>query len=317
MGAKRIEKLKAAVLPIEPQDSMAEAGRKLLLVDFIKMLEKETGSRSGEDIEDVHDMRVAIRRMRSALRLLDGYFVPGVAHSWQRRLRTIGNKLGTVRDLDVMIDDLTQYLATVAETEQPALQSVIARLDKKRQNARQHLINFLDSKIYKSFVKEFNAFLKHNKQDNVYSSIGAVTPYQVRHVLSTLIYEHLSYVRAYDTILEDAEVEILHALRIEFKRLRYLVSFFAGVLGKSIESFGEELKKIQDHLGRLNDINVAHENLEAIRGWKPEQAAAVQTYLATLQAEVPQLRDAFPAMWAHFNSRTVQRKLSDAILMLR
>ncbi len=59
---ERINLLEAQMHPMSPEDPMPEAGRKALLAEFVKMLKHEDGSRNGEDIEDVHQMRVASRR---------------------------------------------------------------------------------------------------------------------------------------------------------------------------------------------------------------------------------------------------------------
>src|SRR5579862_2687576 len=56
------------------EDTMADAGRKVLAHYFAKMLSKEDGARKGDDTEAVHDMRVATRRMRSALKLFGPYY---------------------------------------------------------------------------------------------------------------------------------------------------------------------------------------------------------------------------------------------------
>jgi CHAD domain-containing protein len=79
----------------------------------------------------------------------------------------------------------------------------------------------------------------------------------VRHVLPALLYNHVGAVRAYDEALENADGTTLHALRIEFKRLRYAVSMFTDVLGSSVKDFVKEIKAMQDHLGRMQDIVTA------------------------------------------------------------
>src|SRR4051812_17496203 len=95
-----VELLQAQLQPVEPLDTMAEAGRKILLSDLVKMLDHEAGSRSGEDLEDVHDMRVALRRMRSTLRLLADYYKPKTIDPYLVEMRKLAHALGTVRDLD-------------------------------------------------------------------------------------------------------------------------------------------------------------------------------------------------------------------------
>src|SRR5258706_11423347 len=111
--AERIEKLSAAIQPVAADDNIAEAGRKILLAEFVKMLQHETGSRTGEDIEDVHDMRVATRRMRSLFRLLKPYYKRSAVQADKTELRHLAWTLGAVRDLDVLIDDVRTYHATL------------------------------------------------------------------------------------------------------------------------------------------------------------------------------------------------------------
>src|SRR5215475_14346036 len=98
--AKQVEKLQGALEDVSPDDRMAEAGRKVLLADFIKALSHEEGSRSGEDSEDVHQMRVHIRRMRSLMRFLRPYFKKKVIKQYSRDLQSVASALGDIRDLD-------------------------------------------------------------------------------------------------------------------------------------------------------------------------------------------------------------------------
>ena len=74
----------------------------------------EAGSRTGEDIESVHKMRVAVRRMRSLLQLTGDYYKGKSIAETERRLREIARALGAIRDLDVLILDLQQFSAPLA-----------------------------------------------------------------------------------------------------------------------------------------------------------------------------------------------------------
>lgn len=313
-----IEALDAYIQPITSQDTMAEAGRKGLLNMFVRMLEHEAGSRTGEDPEDVHQMRVATRRVRSAFRLLRGYYRPKVVAPYRRRLRKVARALGAVRDLDVLIADLSQFQATLHGKQRTDLQTVVEGLDQKRTSAREELISILDGKAYRRFVKDFGAFLTTPGEGAKTLHSDDIVPIQVRHVLPGMIHECLAAVLAYDTVLDEADADTLHGLRIEFKRLRYLVSLFDDVLGSQTEDFVEEVKAIQDHLGRLNDIAIAHEHLDALMtGIDGRLSEAVQSYSARLDSEAADLMAKFPAVWSRFNSRKVQSKLSSGLLALR
>lgn len=303
--------------PSQPDDSIAEAGRKVILKEFIKMLRKEKGARIGDDIEYVHDMRVAIRRMRSAFKLLSGYYRSKATQPYRRSLRAVMQALGEVRDLDVMIHDLTAFLPQLDADHAQAMQGVIDSLDQRRVIARAKLVDVLDSKAYQRFCEDFAEFLTTPNAGVRSFDSSAPRPYQVRHALPPMICARLADVRAYDVVLPTDDATTLHQLRIAFKGLRYTVSLFDSLLGPEIEGFIAELKAIQDHLGRLNDIAVAHERLSALMAdLDGDQSAALWLYLEHLDTERPALLAQFPTVWKRFNSKTVQRKLALAVLNL-
>jgi CHAD domain-containing protein len=311
-----IDSLREHMHPIMPENTMAEAGRKALLPDFVSMLEHEAGSRTGADIEDVHDMRVATRRMRSVLRLLSAYYKPKAIRPHLRGLRRVARVLGTVRDLDVLIDNLQQYQKTLDEGARAALQAVIEYFDHERQYARRDLDRTLDKSDYRRFTHEYAAWLTTERAARA-SDSDDVHPSQVRHLLPSLIYEHLGVVRAYDAMIADGDAVTLHALRIEFKRLRYLVSMFSSVMGSSAKEFVSEIKTVQDHLGRMNDLHVAQDRLcELLPTLDAASAAVLDAYIDSLRAEEEQLRVQTIDVWKRFNSKTVQRQLATAIAAL-
>lgn len=315
-----IDSLRVQIIPVDPEDTMAEAGRKILLADFVQMLEREAGSRVGEDIEHVHQMRVATRRIRSAFRLLEAYYKPKSIQPFTRDLREIARRLGKIRDLDVMIDDLQQYQDQQPPEQQHVFDSIIERLDRRRRRARRKLVRFLDGPQYQTFIEQYARFLtKPGKGVRSLDGDG-VMPYQVRHVLPPLVHQHLAAVRAYDTVINNGDQLTLHALRIEFKRLRYALSYFTDVLGASVKDYVGEIKTMQDHLGRLNDAYVAVERLQSLLDeddLSDEQTTLIHAYIDQLDADQRQRTADFPQVWAQFNTRTVQTKLANALLVLR
>lgn len=313
MSPEMIAALQAQIQPVLPEDTMAEAGRKVLLDQFVKMLHHESGSRSGEDIEDVHDMRVTTRRMRSALGLLEDYYKPKLVRVYRRQFRKIARALGAVRDLDVLIADLKQFQTTLNDTQKVDLQAVIDRLDEERAQLRSDLVRLLDKGEYRRFVEDFGDFLTKSGV-GVKNLNGDMRPSQVRHVLPALLYSHLGAVRAYDGVLEDADDTTLHALRIEFKRLRYAVSLFADVLGSSVKDFIKAIKGMQDHLGRMQDIVTAQAVLNPmVSELSDGQGETLQLYLDKIEAERQALRQQIGDLWKQFNAKTVQKQLATAV----
>jgi CHAD domain-containing protein len=275
------------------------------------MLRQEDGTRAGEDAEAVHDMRVAIRRMRSIFRLLRPYFKAKDARRFNGELQQLAWALGDVRDLDVFMADVRAFQETVNAEQQADLQTVIDDLEMQRQEARERLLETLESKAYRRFLKDYSSFLTTPPDGSKANGKVTVEPTQVRHLLPAMVYNRLAAVRAYEAALVEPTATTLHSLRIEFKRLRYTVSLFEGVLGTQIEAFIDDLKAMQDILGSLNDIATARGRLEDYRG------EGVEAYLAWLDSHEADLTAQFGEAWSRFNSRKVQQKLSNAVLGIR
>lgn len=317
LSEKRMVRLEAQLSPVNGEDTAAQAGRKVLLGNFIKMMAQEEGSRQGDDIEHVHDMRVAIRRMRSVINIFGNYYKPKAFDAYVKGLRKTARRLGTVRDLDVMIDDLSRYKSEQDEANQAAVQGLIDALDEKRTEARKKLIIWFDSKDYSAFLKAFSQFLKNEGKGEVEPD-SVLEPHQVRHVAPLVIHEALAAVRAYDVIVADADFEALHTLRIGFKRLRYTIDSFKDVLGSTASAYVDEIKTMQDYLGRLNDLVVAQNRLGSLGKLPKDQAAVRDAYLAEIEQEANERVTNFVTeAWEPFNKRAVQSKLSNAILALR
>ncbi len=304
-----IAALTEALAPVEPTDTIAAAGRKLILADSIRLLALEDGVRSSDDPEFVHDMRVATRRMRSSLRLLKPYYRRKHIKRLNRSLRWLARLLGGVRDLDVLLDELK----TRGDT---ALDGVISRLTADRDKAFRKLIAGLNSGDFTDLTNRLAAFALDS--DDPLADSGPL-PVEVRHVVPVLLHQQLAAVRGFDPLFENGvppDYKTLHALRIAFKQLRYATASFIDVLGVSAETFVSEIKSVQDHLGRLNDVVVFEARLrEGINDALIEPALA--RTLASLRAEAETMAKSFTHAWHRFNSRAVQKLLAEALLLLR
>ena len=152
-------------------------------------------------------------------------------------------------------------------------------------------------------------------------------PYLVREAAPALIYARLAGVRAFDAILHQATLEQFHALRIEFKQLRYTLEYFREVLGEDVKAVINEIKGLQDHLGDLNDANVAAGILrdflvqwDALQAQKPvadrHNPEPVLAYLSYQYTERQRLMLAFQDVWTHFNRPRLRGKLAKAVSVL-
>jgi CHAD domain-containing protein len=306
-----------------PADPMSEAGRKVLYFHFLRMLKHEQGTRAGEDIEELHDMRVATRRMRAALRVFGPYFKSRAIRPYVVGLRRTARALGAVRDLDVFMEEARTYLATLPAEQAHDLDPLLEAWQAQRKQARAEMIAYLDGAKYRDFVQAFQLFLETaGAGERKFRGIPP-EPTHVAHVGPQLIYTCWAGVQAFGPLLHGAPVAVLHALRIECKKLRYVLEFFREVLGPEVGEVIAEVTALQDHLGHLNDANVANALLsDFLFGSGRDDsspsliAPGVVAYLAVKQRELQRLMGTFPQAWEQFNRPEVRRWLAGAVAVL-
>ena len=321
------EEVPPSSLPDSPglaaDDSMAEAACKTFYFHLQRMLYHEPGTRLGKDIEELHDMRVATRRMRAAFRVFGDYLDLEQMAPFIKGLRRTGRALGAVRDLDVFWEKTQRYLDTLPPERQSGLDPLRAVWEAEREQARERMLAYLDSNRYKRFKKGFGEFLEVPGAGAlpVVSRQGEPLPHRLRHVVPVVMYQRLAAVQAYDEWVTGPDVPLsrLHQLRIAAKGLRYTVEYFREVLGPEAKTLINELKALQDHLGDLQDAVVASNLLRDFLTWgtwgqaqtkkgrssrppEPVIAPGVAAYLTARQTELQHLVKTFPQFWARFHS---------------
>ena len=139
-------------------DPLAEAGRKVLRLHLLRMLEAENGSRDG-DVESVHKMRVATRRMRAAWRVFNGAYKQRLQRRYVGELRQVAQTLGAVRDMDVQLERLCANTPPPARRTTASLEPLIEEWQRRRDGAREVLLDLLESKDYEDFVGDYTDFV--------------------------------------------------------------------------------------------------------------------------------------------------------------
>jgi len=281
-------------------DHVAEAGRKVLRFHFARMLAREAGTRSGEDPEDLHAMRVATRRMRAAWRAFGDGFRSDRTRRYRNRLREVAARLGAVRDLDVLLEGADGYRADLPVAEQRALEPLLAAWRRYREDARVLLIHELDSPGYARFVEDFRVFVQTDGAAVL--PVTPTRPHRIRDTAPSRIWTAYEQVRAYEPVLRWADVETLHDLRIAAKWLRYTLEFVREALGPEVTPLVARVTALQDHLGYMHDADVAAAMartylVEQGAGLSPAESAAIGRYLVSREREVARLRRTVGGSW--------------------
>lgn len=251
-------------VPLEPRLRASAAAARILTNLLRTMRANEDGTRRDLDSEFLHDFRVAVRRTRSCLGQLKGVFDRKATEPFRRELAWLGGVTGPTRDLDVYLLNMREYRHELS----PALASDLDALEtylRERQKTEQRRVSrALASQRYTNFVRDWSAYLDRLASDD--SSGAPDAGRGVRDVAGERIRRAFRRVRKRGSDLDaDTPPEVVHRLRIDCKKLRYLLEFFRNLFERQrVAPLVRSLKRLQDHLGDFNDLDVQQRELRAM-----------------------------------------------------
>lgn len=240
--------------PEPPEDASSAATlRARLREQADRVLAHDPGTRLGTEAEELHQMRVATRRLRAFLRAGHDLLDPAWSEPLREELRWLGGALGPVRDLDVLLEHLGDEVESLGK-DAPEGRKLLRRLERERRSARGVLVAALDSERYFALLDALEPPAAGNADEPTLREIHAGEHASLRKV-----------VRALD---QDSPDEQLHEARIKVKRARYA----AELLGST--AYVNAAKALQDILGEHQDAVVAEERLRALAQKQPAGAIA-------------------------------------------
>ena len=253
---------------IQSTDKMEKAGIIIFNFYFYQMESNEDGTILGEDIEALHDMRVASRRMRVALNIFRDYYTRKKIKKVAKKLRKIGDNLGYVRDLDVIIGKVEEYRAETDGENGVGLSYIHDYLIAKRVKTRDHLIRYLTGTQYNTEKHVIRSFIDSPKLTDSLEkqeySVGEET-------MGIIDYQNMK-INNLDAEMLTPTIEHLHKLRIAFKRLRYSIEIFYNSIGDEVAQSIELLKGIQNYLGDINDKSILLDEIKGLlTNWRRTQ----------------------------------------------
>ncbi len=297
------------------QHTLAEVGRWLLRKSFRKLLSREDDTRADEDIEGVHQMRVATRKLRAILQIMSPVVPSKQVRHFRKELRKVANALAPVRDCDVFLEHVLTGLFSLPQAEQAGMTVLIDALQRDRAEAFGKLVTFLDSEPYADFKRKFAAFMTDEPQK-------WDTSLRVCDIVGSMIWQRYEALRMHDADvrvegeINDEQEEAMHQARITGKRLRYVLEMFEEVLDpRAQELCMRGLKALQDHLGAVQDIAVARAyiaNLKTANDLGP----ALESYRANREQERSTLLAEMPDVWERLMSENYRRDLARILVRL-
>lgn len=253
-------------LHLAPGDSLGVAGQKIFRRQAFKMEANTEGTLLDLDPEFLHDVRVATRRARFALRLLRPVFGAPSCEALREELRWIAGLLGEVRDLDVFRIQVGKDLARAQIAPEDGAW-ITEELGRQRDRARAVLVPALQSDRFRSLIQALRnlepPLLEPGMAEPDTPGIPPETP--AESVAPVLVQDALRRVRKWrKRPLAELAPPDLHRLRIHFKRLRYTAEYFADLFSDDFRKAIRRLIPFQDALGAHQDAIVALARLQSM-----------------------------------------------------
>jgi CHAD domain-containing protein len=287
------------VPPLPAAAAGGDVVRRAVAASVLRLIRHDPGMRLDRDPEDVHQSRVATRRLRSDLRTFRGLVQAEWASSLRDELGWLAGILGAVRDRDVMLHRMARRADGLAEASRPRAAGILAALQAARGEAHAELLETLRGHRYldllDGLVEAANAPLLLPEAE---LPAKDVLPGLVRQPLRALT-------RQVKALGDGGSEDELHQIRIRAKRARYAAEAVAPVLGKRARAVARAAASLQETLGEHQDAVVAERWLRAwVQGSRSVPAAFTAGELAGLErAAAADARARWPEAWQAFSMR--------------
>ncbi|KAA6182988.1 CHAD domain-containing protein [Thiohalocapsa marina] len=258
----------------------ADAATRFILLGLLDTIETNIdGTRRNLDSEFLHDLRVAVRRTRSALGQIKGVFHDAAVAHFKAEFAWVQQVTGPVRDLDVYLLDFPNLRACLPEGLRADLDALRDWLSAHYDDEQQRLVQALASPRFTTLLHDWRVFLEGPLQQA--APDGAALP--IKALADQRIWRMFKRVRGEGRAIDaQSPAEELHELRKSCKKLRYLMEFFQSLYpDKSMRRLIKQTKVLLDNLGRFQDLAVQAEHLrETAERMRADNAADVGTLLA-------------------------------------
>lgn len=268
--------------------------RAFLRTQLTEIERHDPAVRVGSDPEDLHKLRVAVRRSRAALREARALLGDEQGRALRDELRWLGRQLGPVRDLDVLLARLRTEVAALEGADALPAQKIVSQLESERQAAQAELSATLDSPRYAELLAALEQIVSEPPVATSDISLKRVARKEFRKLERQL-----------DALGAEPSNDELHRARIQAKRLRYATELSAQLLGKDGDRVVTAAKKFQDVVGAHQDAVVAEAKIRgAVRKARGVASAlAAGRLIERERARRVEARAALPTAWKELRQR--------------
>jgi len=250
------------VIQLNPETTVKKSATSIISTYLSVARRNENGVVADYDTEFLHDYRVSLRKVRSVLSLFSGAYGGGDVELLKNEFAKMMQKTNKLRDLDVYLLERERYFEMVPKTTHEGLEVLFEGFAKDRREEHKKVSAYITGKTYQSQIGRLEKLFgkaanfkngENSKEDSCLFGCQLILKRYAR---------VCKIARAIDKTTED---EVVHKLRIQCKKLRYLMEFFTPFFPEAeIKMLIKSLKQLQDNLGRFNDYSVQQQFLKNI-----------------------------------------------------
>jgi CHAD domain-containing protein len=264
-----------------PRELVAQAARQILRQVAETLEANVPGARADLDSEFLHDLRIAVRRTRSALGEIPGVFPAGQVARFRELFGWIGQVTGPTRDLDVYLLNFPGYRDRLPEDERGALEPLHEFLIAHHQTEQATLAEHLASPHFREILEDWHAFL--DTPDIADPALGNATRYIGDLASERILKMYKRLLREGRGIGPASPPEALHSLRKSGKKLRYLMEFFQHLYPpRRVGRLVLAVRQLLENLGEFQDLEVQAGKLRGFAQQMTEEQRAPEATLAAI-----------------------------------
>ncbi len=304
LGSPALASPELVPVKVHRRSSAGDVVRAALTEGVTRLLRHDPGVRVGDDPEDVHQGRVATRRLRSDMRAFKSLLDQERAAPLRDELEWAADLLGAARDADVLLARLRGDADRLPERDAMAVAGILGRLADQRDRARVALRDGFRTDRYVGLIDG----LVHFAQGPPLVGDCNQRATDVLPVLVAPTWKHLE--RAVDALSAPPRPEELHQVRIRAKRCRYACEAVAPAIGKDASRLASAVAKVQSVLGDHHDAYVADAWLrEATPDLNTAQVLAAGELIALQMREAADLERVWVKAWKKASRKSLHRWL--------
>jgi CHAD domain-containing protein len=208
-----------------------------------------------KNTEDVHDMRVASRRVREALEVFSQYLPSKKYRYWQKSIQNLTRTFGNARDLDVQVTFITSYYQNLSNPLlRPGARRLVLRLNQKRKKMQQELKSTLKELEKTGILQDITTTLEPFIDQTATEIVKSDSLFQMAFNFINKRLEEFLFYEIYIPYPE--HIKELHLMRIAAKRLRYTMEIFTIFYSDKMDRAMEVIRSAQTCLGEIRDCDV-------------------------------------------------------------